>query len=918
MVVCLVSLAGLIPRTEAQSYNYGDALNKAIYFFYFNYSGQLPAGYPVSWRGNSALNDNPIGGYYDAGDHVKFGLPLAYAITTLSWAGYEYGVSGDMLTQIRWGADYIQRAASGSSFIYQVGDPGADHGYWGAPENMTMARPSYSCTQCSAVLGGSAAALAAATVVGAGNYLSTAERLYSMAESAKSDAGYTAANGFYNSFSGFWDELTWGAIWLYLATGNRTYLDKAETYVQNLTTKQGQTGWEYRWTYSWDDCRYGAVLKLAQLTGKQVYVEWIERQLDWWSRRAPADGGNINYTPAGLPWLDTWGVLRYANAEAFLASLWADTSNAGDPAKKAAYRTFAQNVLNYTLGTNPRGSYVIGFGSNPPRCPHHRAASPSQECPALHELTGALVGGPDMSDNYNDQTMNYQQTEVAIDYNAALVASLSARVKAKEPPEYPIPTPTPTPIPPTAVPVGSGDGLLGEYYDNVDLTALMLTRVDPTVNFSWGGSAPTSSMGADTFSVRWTGTVQPRYSATYTFYTNADDGTRLWVNSQQIINDWVDHAATEANGTIALVGGQKYAIRLEYYENGGDASVQLSWSCPWVVKEIIPQSQLYSGAGPTTTPGPTATPTRTPTPGPTATPTRTPTPTPTPPPGGVIASDDFESAGWSGGTGWGGAWSHSGDSSVTTSGTAHGGSYHLRVRSSTGVASRTVNMTGRTGARLRLWWKANSFESGETAVVEVNDGAWRTVLTVSDGQDNNVYQYADIDLSGYQMVSNFQVRVRAALSNTSDYFYVDDLQVVAGGGTAPTSVPPTSVPPTSVPPTSVPPTVPPGGVACAVSYAIQNDWGSGATVNVTIANNGSLAINGWTLTWTFPGNQQITQLWNGSYTQSGASVSVTNLSYNGTIPASGGTVGFGFNLSYSGTNGRPTVFALNGTACQSQ
>jgi cellulase/cellobiase CelA1 len=107
-------------------------------------------------------------------------------------------------------------------------------------------------------------------------------------------------------------------------------------------------------------------------------------------------------------------------------------------------------------------------------------------------------------------------------------------------------------------------------------------------------------------------------------------------------------------------------------------------------------------------------------------------------------------------------------------------------------------------------------------------------------------------------------------------------------------------------------------VACAVSYAIQNDWGSGATVNVTIANNGSSAINGWTLTWTFPGNQQITQLWSGSYTQSGASVSVTNLSYNGTIPASGGTVGFGFNLSYSGTNAKPTGFSLNGTACQVQ
>lgn len=101
-----------------------------------------------------------------------------------------------------------------------------------------------------------------------------------------------------------------------------------------------------------------------------------------------------------------------------------------------------------------------------------------------------------------------------------------------------------------------------------------------------------------------------------------------------------------------------------------------------------------------------------------------------------------------------------------------------------------------------------------------------------------------------------------------------------------------------------------------MNYVIQNDWGSGATVNVTIGNNRASTINGWTLTWTFPGNQQISHLWNGSYTQSGASVSVSNAAWNGTIGANGGTVSFGFNLAYSGTNAAPTSFSLNGTACQ--
>jgi hypothetical protein len=103
----------------------------------------------------------------------------------------------------------------------------------------------------------------------------------------------------------------------------------------------------------------------------------------------------------------------------------------------------------------------------------------------------------------------------------------------------------------------------------------------------------------------------------------------------------------------------------------------------------------------------------------------------------------------------------------------------------------------------------------------------------------------------------------------------------------------------------------------AVDYAVeytQNDWGSGATVSVKLTNNGSSPINGWTLAWTFSGNQKITNIWNESYTQNGASVTATNATYNSTIPANGGTVSFGFNISYSGTNSIPTSFTLNGNS----
>jgi glucose/arabinose dehydrogenase len=140
---------------------------------------------------------------------------------------------------------------------------------------------------------------------------------------------------------------------------------------------------------------------------------------------------------------------------------------------------------------------------------------------------------------------------------------------------------------------GAGTGLKAEYYDNIDFTNLKLTRTDPTVNFDWGNGSPDPLIAADTFSVRWSGRVEAKYNETYTFYTTTDDGVRLFVNGQQIINRFVDQAATEVSGTINLQAGQKYDIRLEYYENRGRAVSKLSWSSQSQQKQIIPQSQLY-------------------------------------------------------------------------------------------------------------------------------------------------------------------------------------------------------------------------------------------------------------------------------------------------------------------------------------
>jgi uncharacterized repeat protein (TIGR03806 family) len=149
--------------------------------------------------------------------------------------------------------------------------------------------------------------------------------------------------------------------------------------------------------------------------------------------------------------------------------------------------------------------------------------------------------------------------------------------------------------------VGTGTGLTGAYYSNQAKTfnnPATLTRVDPTVNFNWGTGSPDPSITSNTFTVRWTGAVQPPLSGTYTFYTLTDDGVRLWINNQLVIDSWVDQSPTERSGSIALVGQQRYNIRMDYYENGGGAQASLSWGNAAMSKSIIPQTQLYVGTNP--------------------------------------------------------------------------------------------------------------------------------------------------------------------------------------------------------------------------------------------------------------------------------------------------------------------------------
>lgn len=142
---------------------------------------------------------------------------------------------------------------------------------------------------------------------------------------------------------------------------------------------------------------------------------------------------------------------------------------------------------------------------------------------------------------------------------------------------------------------GGGSGLMAKYYNNLTLNEpYALVRQDPGINFNWGNNAPEQVINQDKFSVRWEGQVQALYNEQYTFYTKTDDGVRLYLNGHLIIDQWIDQGATEFAGSAFLQAGEKYPIVMEYYENSGEASAELSWSSLSQVRQVIPEDLLFS------------------------------------------------------------------------------------------------------------------------------------------------------------------------------------------------------------------------------------------------------------------------------------------------------------------------------------
>ncbi|XP_011623034.1 endoglucanase 13 [Amborella trichopoda] len=481
MLVCLLrSLA--IPLGQGRFVaDYGEALDKSLLYFEAQRSGKLPTSQRVLWRGDSALSDGHsvgvdlTGGYYDAGDNMKFGFPMAFTVTMLAWSVVEFGEELKATSQldhamnaIWWGTEYLMKAHIKDNVLYgQVGDGSSDHNCWQRPEDMTTPRTPYVINETnpgSDLAAETAAALAAAAIAFKDDpyhlkLLDHSQRLNQAADRYQgkySDSIPTVQN-FYAS-NGFNDELQWAAMWLWEATQAQGWLD----HLQNWFDPGPVGPW-----LNWNEKFVG----VQALIVKGVMLGQLPDDDDLWERYTEQfesflcqvvqlkSSTNQKMSPGGLLHFNAWDNLQYVTTTIFLLvaySKWMDNPSSRtksleckiDFADSKQILGFARAQVDYILGNNPLNmSYMVGYGSKYPMKCHHRGASIvsvkkdptpvscqggfdkwfNRNDPNPNVLDGALVGGPDENDQYSDARANFQLAEPSI-YNTAPLVGVLARL----------------------------------------------------------------------------------------------------------------------------------------------------------------------------------------------------------------------------------------------------------------------------------------------------------------------------------------------------------------------------------------------------------------------------------------------------------------------------------------------------------
>ncbi|KAH7835002.1 hypothetical protein Vadar_021932 [Vaccinium darrowii] len=454
--------------------NYKEALAKSILFFQGQRSGRLPNSQEISWRFHSGLSDGSsanvdlTGGYYDAGDNVKFNFPMAFSTTMLSWATLEYGKRmgtevGNAKAAIRWATDYLLKCATATpgKLYVGVGDPNTDHKCWERPEDMDTSRTVYWVTSSnpgSDVAGETAAALAAASMVFrksdpsyARLLLKTAKNVMQFAMQYRgtySDSLGSAVCPFYCSYSGYEDELLWGATWLLRATHDVSYFH----FIQSLGANKATD------IFSWDNKYAGARVLLSRRTlveNDKAFEPFKQQAEDFICHILPnSPSSSTQYTQGGLMYKLAESNLQYATSITFLLTTYGKYMSfakhtfdcGGLYVTSNTLKALAKKQVDYILGDNPlQMSYMVGFGANYPRRIHHRGSSipslathpQSFGCDGGFQpfyytanrnpniLTGAIVGGPNQNDGYPDDRTDFSHSEPATYINAAIVGPLA-------------------------------------------------------------------------------------------------------------------------------------------------------------------------------------------------------------------------------------------------------------------------------------------------------------------------------------------------------------------------------------------------------------------------------------------------------------------------------------------------------------
>ncbi|MCM1158815.1 MAG: glycoside hydrolase family 9 protein [Bacteroidales bacterium] len=412
-------------------YNFAKLLQESLYFYDANMCGELEGKCALDWRGNCHLRDKTVtykgktvdvsGGFHDAGDHDKFGLPQGYTASILGLGFYEFkdayeetGQTAHFKTILDYFCDYFVRctvldsSGNAEAFCYQVGD-GASHNSWVSAEKENLDRPAYfadSSTPATDQVSEAAAALAIHYVnFGNETYLEYAEKLFAMAQRNSKQKQTDAQGGAYYGSSSWADDYCLAAAWLYKATKKESYLNEYKRYESQIDTG-ADPAWDQVGPYA---AAYGGNLSPLAANASQKI-------------------NSATKVSNGYAWLSEWGSARY-NCNVQLEGLIYD-KNSG---KEQQYTEWATGQMKFLLGNSAdKRCYVVGYNANSSKYPHHRSASGYSDWPnngnnhtvQAHVLVGALVGGIENTAGvYHDDSNDYRCNEVAIDYNAAFTGA---------------------------------------------------------------------------------------------------------------------------------------------------------------------------------------------------------------------------------------------------------------------------------------------------------------------------------------------------------------------------------------------------------------------------------------------------------------------------------------------------------------